>query len=866
MPSTRLGRALSSLLPRALRRDLFEPAVHDLEAEQLRQGRGPVSFGILVLFLECWRLAPVEVLSMFRNDLRHAFRLLFRDPAFTVTAVLTLALGVGANVAVFAVVNAVLLRPLPYADADHLVILKHRDRGTGITKEFIAVGDFVDLHARQEAFESIAAYDTFRTVVYGPDEATDASACSATPGLIAALRMQPFAGRNIDANDAAPNTPPVVMLGYDFWQKRFGGDPKVVGRSIKIGVTPVMRQVIGIAPPGFRFPAGAVTDVIFSKSAPVAPAGGRKNGWVFAAARLKPGVALASANVQLSALAQQMEKEHPSENQGSEYFAVTLRDAWIGDTRPALLLLLGAVGLVLLIACANVANLLVARSLGRRQEMSVRVALGAGRRQIAMQLLAESTALASVAGVAAVACAYWATPALVSLVPTSVNLAAAGDIRLDRTVLMFAAGITLLTTVTFSLFSGLGLRRDNTAGRLVSPGRVSTGVAVRRATSALVIVEIALAIVLLSGAGLVLQSFSNLLSTDPGFTSDRVLTLAFAVPPDRYRDGGARLALHQRVYEAVGALPGVEHVGAAAVTPLTGNNWTVPFDRADKPTPAGQRPPDVGWQSASGGYFRAMRIPLLDGRYFGSEDGPAAPPVVIISEAVAGRFFKGERAVGHKVRLGSDLAEIVGVVGDIRRAALTDAPRADMYFPMEHAPSTAGGLFIRTAGAPTAIVPELRTALRAIEPAITLRSVRPMDEIVRESVQVTHLALWLLGLFAATALVLAAIGIYGVMSYAVRQRAREIGTRVALGATPSSILWLVLGQGARVALAGTAIGLLTALAAGRLLSGLLFSTAPGDPVVLSAAAGVLLATALVACYVPARRATRVDPVSTLSAR
>jgi putative ABC transport system permease protein len=866
MPRTRLGRLLSTLLPRSLRRDLFEPAVFDLEAEQLRHGSRPGSFGIVVLFLDCWRLAPAEVFSMFRNDLRHAFRLLFRDPAFTATAVLTLALGVGANVAVFAVVNAVLLHPLPYPDADRLVILKHRDRGTGITKEFIAMGDYVDLHARQEAFESIAAYDPFHTVVHGSDDTIEVSGFSATPELIASLRLQPFAGRNLDANDATPNTPPVVMLGYDLWQKRFGGDPQIVGRSVKMGITPVMRQVIGIAPPGFRFPAGAVTDVIFSKPTPVAPAGSRKNGWVFAAARLKPGVTIEAANAQLNVLAQQMEKEHPSENQGSEYFAVTLRDAWIGDTRPALLLLLGAVGLVLLIACANVANLLVARSLGRRQEMSVRVALGAGRRQIAMQLFAESIALASVAGVAAVACAYWATPALVSLVPTSVNLAAAGDIRLDRTVLLFAAGVTLLTTVTFSLFSGLGLRRDNTAGRLVSPGRVSTGVAVRRATSALVIVEIALAIVLLSGAGLVLRSFSNLLSTDPGFTSAGVLTLSFAVPPDRYRDAGARSSLHQRVYEALGAIPGVEHVGAAAVTPLTGNNWTAPFDRADRPTPAGQRPPEVGWQSASGGYFRALRIPLRDGRYFGPGDGPSAPPVVIISQAVADRFFRGERAVGHKVRLGDDLAEIVGVVGDIRRAALTDAPRADMYFPMDHAPSTASGLFIRTAGDPIAIVPELRAALRSIEPAITLRSIRPMDEIVRESVEVTHLALWLLGLFAATALVLAAIGIYGVMSYAVRQRMREIGTRVALGATPSSILWLVLGQGARVAIAGTLIGLVTALGAGRVLRGLLFSIAPSDPFVLAAAAGLLLATAMVACYVPARRATRVDPVSTLATR
>lgn len=370
---------------------------------------------------------------------------------------------------------------------------------------------------------------------------------------------------------------------------------------------------------------------------------------------------------------------------------------------------------------------------------------------------------------------------------------------------------------------------------------------------------------LLTGAGLVLRSFANLLSVDPGFTAEGVLTVTTVAPTDRYREVGARTELQRRMLEAVRGVPGVVEAGAATVTPLTGNNWTVPFQRADRPVPAGQRPPDVGWQSATGGYFRAMNIPLRAGRLFSAADGPQSPPVVIVSEAVEARFFPGESAVGRKIRLESAEAEIVGVVGNIRRATLTDAPHADMYFPQEHAPGTSTTLFLRTSGEPTDIVPALREALRRVEPAMMLRGIRSMDDVARESIQVTRLALWLLALFAATAVTLAAVGIYGVTAYTVRQRAREIGTRMALGATRGDILWIVLRQGGRVALLGTAAGLAVSLLAGRALGSLLFSTTPSDPATLAAAAGLLLATALAACYLPARRATRVDPVRTLNA-
>jgi putative ABC transport system permease protein len=859
-----LRRLLGALLPRGLRTELFEPAVHDLNAERVRAGKPSARVSLVLIFLECWRLAPAEVGSMFLNDLRHGFRLLARDPGFTLAAVLTLALGVGANVSVFAVVNAVLLRPLPYADAERLVMIEHRDRRTGVTKQFIALGDYVDLHDRQQVFESVAAYGNLRTVIHGSDEAYEASLLQASADLLAALRLTPFAGRGFEPTDTREGAAPVMMLGYEVWQNRFGGDPGVIGRSIKVGITPVMRQVIGIAPPGFRFPAAATTDLIYPMRLPAAAPANRKNGWIFAAARLKPGVTHEQADAHLAALSKQMEQEHPDQNQGSEYFTRPLRDAMVGETRSALVLTFGAVVMVLLIACVNVANLLAARSLARRQEMSLRMALGAGRRQIAIQLIAEGIALATVSGTAAMLFAYWAIPALVSLVPASLNLTALGDVRLDATVLAFAALVMLVTSVAFSIFSGLSARREH--GSLTASSRVSPGVAVRRATSTLVGAEIALAIVLLTGAGLLLRSFANLVTVDPGFRSEGVLTLTAVAPADRYRDVEARTALQRRTFEAIRQVPGVEEAGAAAVTPLTGNNWTVPFERADRPVPAGQRPPDVGWQSATGGYFRAMNIPLRAGRLFSAEDVPEAPMVVIVSEAIEARFFPGESAVGRKVKVQNGEAEIVGVVGNIRRAALTDAPHADLYFPQEHAPGTSTTLFIRTAGNPTAIVPALRTALRAVEPGIVLRGIQPMDDIARESMQVTRLALWLLALFATTAVALAAVGIYGVMAYAVRQRMREIGTRMALGASRGHILWLVLGHGGRIALVGTVVGISVSLVAGRALERLLFGTSPTDPSILLGAAGLLLATALAACYIPARRAARVDPVKTLAAQ
>ena len=853
MPESRLARALARLLPAEARRELFEPALLDLYGDAARSGRGTTA-GTLLIFLECWRLAPSEVLSMFFHDIRYALRRLVREPGFTIAAVLTLALGIGANVSVFTVVNAALLRPLPYPDADRLALLEHRDRRTGFAKQFVAMGDFVDLRARQQAFESIAAYGAGPQTVFRQGEPFEILVLHASPDLLDLLRVRPALGRAFTPEEGKPGAAPVVMLAHEVWEQHFGASPAIVGRAITLGE--IERQVIGVMPRGFRFPANHRTGAIIPMPVPAEPPAQRKSGWVFAAARLKPGVTVERAQADVTALSRQMEAAFPADNQGSEYFVRSLRDVMIGDTRHALVLLLAAVGVVLLIACVNVANLLVARAMGRRQEMAVRAALGAGRGRLVVQALAESLVLAAIAGGAGIVIAYWATPALVSLVPASISLPDLTDVGIDRFVLGFTAALALSTTVVFAVVSALGV--DSGAGALVNPGRITASPASRRAAAGLVIVETALAIVLLTAAGLVLRSFARLVSVDPGFSVDRVLTVPVLLPEARYTDAAARAAFYRRAFDDIGRIGGVESVGTAAVVPLTGNNWTVPFDRADRPVAAGQRAPDVGWQSANAGFFTTLRIPLREGRLFAPTDRPGGPTVVIISEAIRDRFFPGESPIGRRI-LGPDGgAEIVGVVGSIRRAALTDTPRADLYFPAEQGPPIGTTFFVRTAAAPEAAAAGVRAALRAIEPLIVIPRIQTMEAVARESVQVTSLAVWLLGLFALIALMLASVGIYGVMSYSVRQRTREIGTRLALGATPSNILWMVMRNGILVAGVGAAIGLAVGFGLSRQMRPLLYSTPPGDPVTMAAATVLLMLVALTACYIPARRAARSE--------
>jgi putative ABC transport system permease protein len=806
---------------------------------------------------EVWTAIWLERLL---QDLHFFARMLRRSPGFIAVAVLTLMLGIGPNIAVFAVADAVLLRPFPYLQSDRLVVLHHRDQRSGITKQFIAMGDYVDLVQRQTSCEALVGYFDVQATIYGPDEPFSALGISAAPGLLELLGVRPLLGRTLQDEDSRKDAAPVMLLGYGFWQKHFGADPNIVGRGVKMDQ--VERQVVGIAPQGFHFPPDARMDVILPMTVPLVAPARRKSDWAFAVARLKPNTSFAQATANFAAISRQLEQQYASSNEGSEYFPVPFRDAVVGNTKPALLLMLAAVAIVLLIACSNIANLLLARSLTRLREMALRMAMGAVRARLAVQLLTESLALTFVACCGAILVAHWGVQTLVALIPKSIASPELTRVRLDGRVLAFAVGISAATAVAFGLTCALTVRMGNLSATLASSARTTASAPARRAASTLVVAEMALVIVLLIGTGLILRTFSRLVSVDPGFRPDRVMTMSIGLPAARYRDTGAQQAFYVRAFAALKALPSVEEAGAAVVVPLTGNHWTAPFERPERPVPAGERPPEVGWQVASGGYFRALQLPLLAGRLFNGADGHGKP-VVIISEAIQERYFPNESAVGHQVKVGDLTYEIVGVVGNIRRAGLRDEPGADMYFAFESDPRILITLFVRTASDPLRALPFLQSTLRSIEPTVSLFEMRTMEGIANDSIQVTRLALWLLSVFALTALALAAVGIYAVMAYSVTQRTQEMGTRVALGATKRDILRLVIRYGMGMAVLGTAIGLAIGLIAVRSLQSMLYEVTPSDPLTLFFAAVIVVATALIACYLPARRAMQVDPMVAL---
>jgi predicted permease len=753
---------------------------------------------------------------------------------------------------------------LSVADAGDLVVVRHRALATGATKEFLATGDFFDLRERQRTLEQVAAYGGAASTLYGDgEEPMRVEGLGASPELLSILRAQPAMGRLLEPGDMKQGAPPVVVISHELWTNRFGSDPNILSRSVQMGST--RRLVIGVTQPGFQYPPSSPTHFILPFVLPATPPPQRQAGWIPMMGRLKPGQTVESANAEFNALSAEFERQYPDQNRGTQYYVVSLRDELMGDTKRPLLLLFAAVGFVLLIACVNVGNLLLARSLGRRQEMAVRTALGAGRGRLASQVMSEALVLALAGGLVGILLAAQLAPALAGLLPEATRMRVPGlrDVGLNVPVALFSVAVSVAAALLFGAFACLSFtNREQRSALAVTRGTTMSGTA-RRAASALVVAEIALAGVLLVGAGLTLRSFANLISVDPGFQTGNVLIVSMTLPAGRYPSPAARADLYARAFSTLEALPEVEHAGVAQVVPLTGNNWTVPFDRVDRPAAPGVRPPDVGWQTSTDGFFQALNIPLKAGRLFEDRDVTAAVAPVIISESIAREYFPDESPIGHRLKNGNAELEIVGVVGDIRRAALSDRPRADLYFPFARFADSQGMLFIRTTGDPLLAFPAVRSALRTLEPNIMLYRPRSMDEIATASTSIAQLAMRLLAGFAAVALTLAAIGIYGVMAYSVRRRTRELGTRVALGASRADIIRLVMREGGVITASGVIVGLLSGVLAARSLSAVLFGVPPSDPWSMLAAAAVLGLTAMAACYLPARRASRVDPARTL---
>lgn len=798
---------------------------------------------------------------MIAKQLRQAARSLRRDRGFTLATVATLGLGMGATLAVFSIVEAVLLRPLPYAAADRIVVFNHHDSRTGITKEYVGIGDVVDIGLRSRSFDAIGTFGQMEATITGLGDPFRIPALLVTSGASDALSVKTILGRGFNADDSRQGAGPVAIVGNRFWRERLGSDPAVVGRSLRISGTDV--SVVGVAEAGWRFPPNADTDLILSQTMP-AQAPAQRRDWTQAVARLKRGVSVQAAGSEVAAIARQLETEFPATNQASQYLVLPLRDALVGSTKKALVLLFAAVGILMLIAWANVANLLFARSLGRRRDMAVRVALGANRGRVAAHVLAE-TALIAVCGAGiGLVVAQWGAKALVLLVPSTVSVPGLDVVRLNWPVVAFAFGLTILATFFFGGITASRARFTGLSSILSSGVRSSFSQSAQRTLSSIVSAEIAFAVLLLFGAGLVLRSFSALLAVDPGFSSDHVARVAIALPADRYATPEARKAVFDRIFDGVAAIPGVSALGTAAITPLTGNHWTHQLVLPSAPLAEGERPPEVGWQVASQGYFKALKIPLIEGRLFDQSDNPKSHPVVIVSDALAKRFFPNRSPVGQLVQQGNATAEIVGVVGSIRRGALSEEPSADMYLPFERQPSSQTMLFVRTTGDPARAKSSIAQAIKAIEPAVLLDDARTLEEVAGLSLATSRLLLDLLMVFAVVALVLAAIGIYGVTAYSVEQRAREIGTRIALGAPKRDVYRLIFGRGAAIWVTGAAVGIGASLFASRVLTTVLYSTSTADPVVLLTVPAALLIVTLGACYIPARRAASVDPKTTLS--
>jgi putative ABC transport system permease protein len=793
------------------------------------------------------------------QDLRYAARTLTKSPGFTLVAVLTLALGIGATTAIFSVVNGVLLKPLPYGSPGRLVMV-WENNGRGNAHNVVNPANYLDWRARARSFSDMGIFSWAAATLAG-DRPEHVSGLAVSVNMFDILGVRPLLGRTLVASDADSGGPRTLVLSYGLWARRFGADPGVVGRSV--AVVGGFARVVGVMPPGFRPLWKEQYWEPFRFDAWARKHAGR---YAVAVARLKDGVTVAQAQSEMTVITRELERDYPDFDTGWGATVVSLTDQVVGEARRPLLVLLGAVTVVLLIACANVGNLLLARAASRERETAVRTALGASRARAIRLWLLECLLVTGIGAGGGVLLASWGVTLLMALAPDSVPRL--GDVGVDARVLVFTAGVAVGSALLLALATGGRLTGSEAAAALrAGDGRATAGRAASRVRGALVASQVALALVLLVGAGLLVRSLARLLAVDPGFDPSHVTTVHIALPDLTYPQPARQAAFWNQLLERLRARAGIRAAGVVTFLPLAGPGAATSFTVIGQPPPAPGQGPVSDIRIADGEFFRAMRIPLLQGRLFTKEDTPRSAEVAVVNETLARQTWPGESAVGKRVKVAWTHPDaevtVVGVVGDVRYQGLDAAVRPTLYYDLDQEPSSEMNVVLRTTAAPAALAGELRSAVRALDVQIPLGEVSTMGETVAASTVDRRLPMQLLALFAGLAVVLAAVGIYGVLAYTVRLRTREIGVRLALGARPAAVVRMILRSGLAYVLAGVVIGAAGALAASSVLRSLLFGIGATDPATYVGVALLLVGVALLASWLPARRAANVDPVVAL---